>query len=132
MFELMPGGRMPLKAYPRDAGYDLYAPYALAKPGDGYNTARVALRVRVRMPLDCVGLILPRSSLTGVGLHVHPGVIDAGYTGELHVDVYSFGSIAIARGQRIAQLVVVPCVSLGGEPAEDQERGDRGHGSSGP
>lgn len=129
MFEVMAGGVMPRMAYAHDAGYDLFAPYALAKPGDGHNTARVALRVRVWMPLDCMGMILPRSSLTAAGLYVVPGVIDAGYKGELHVDLYTFGSIAIARHQRIAQFVVVPRVSLGNEP--DIERGERGYGSSG-
>jgi dUTP pyrophosphatase len=64
------------------------------------------------------------------------GVIDSGYTGAIRVKLYNHGnkSLHIKRGDKITQLVVVPCtideVELV-ETLQETERGDRGFGSSG-
>jgi dUTP pyrophosphatase len=86
------------------------------------------------------GLVVPRSGNAlrhGLTVANAPGLIDAGYRGELKVILVNLGSEAfvVAPGDRVAQLVVVP-VSLGAAveveslPGSDG-RGDGGFGSTG-
>ena len=83
------------------------------------------------LPADTVGLILGRSSVTMQGLIVHPGVIDSDYTGQVKIMVSSpRGIVAISPRDRIAQLLLLPsCHSQ--FPAKEEERGDKGFGSTG-
>ncbi len=94
----------------------------------------------VAIPEGWAGLVVPRSgNALRMGLTVAnaPGLIDAGYRGELQVILINLGDapVAIAAGDRIAQLVLVP-VALGAAveveelPAHDG-RGDGGFGSTG-
>ncbi len=87
------------------------------------------------------GLILPRSGLAlreGITVLNAPGLIDAGYRGELQVILHNSGteSVVIERGQRIAQLLVIEVSHLSFDlvdelpPAVD-DRGHQGFGSSG-
>jgi len=95
----------------------------------------------VAVPEGHCGLILPRSGLAlkhGLTVLNSPGLIDSGYRGELAVILYNSGDepVAIERGQRIAQLLVlgVPDVvrALVGElPPSGDDRGSSGFGSSG-
>ena len=83
------------------------------------------------LPANTVGLILGMSSVTMQGLIVHPGVIDSDYTGQVKIMVSSpRGIVAISPGDRIAQLLLLPsCHSQ--FPAKEEERGDKGFGSTG-
>ncbi len=91
------------------------------------------------LPEGYVGLVAPRSGLAtrdGVGVVNAPGILDAGYRGELKVILINHGhdSVSIERGERIAQLVVVPFVSpefFAVEALPDSVRGDGGFGSTG-
>jgi len=127
----------PRRAYPGDAGLDLYARYpAVLAPGE---RAAVATGVAVAIPPGRVGLVTPRSGLAarnGVGVVNSPGLIDAGYRGEIRVVLINHGRklCEIARGDRIAQLVIVPCSAPEVELVEhldETERGPDGFGSSG-
>ena len=76
------------------------------------------------------------ASRFGVGLVNGPGLIDSGYRGEIRVVLVNLGreQFTISRGDRIAQLVIVPVVLIEVETVEhleDSERGTRGFGSSG-
>ena len=83
------------------------------------------------LPADMVGLILGRSSVTMLGLIVHPGVIDSDSTGNVKIMVSSpRGIVAISPGDRIAQLLLLPSYHSQ-FPAKDSERGDKGFGSTG-
>ena len=90
-------------------------------------------------PLGHAGLVTPRSGLAarfGIGIANTPGVVDSGYRGELAVALINHGSatVEIKRGDRIAQLVVVPVVDLEFEVVEElapSERGADGFGSTG-
>jgi dUTP pyrophosphatase len=69
----------------------------------------------VAIPVGYAGLVVPRSGLAakhGVGVTNGPGLIDAGYRGEVAVLLVNHGSepVEIARGDRVAQLMVVPVV----------------------
>jgi dUTP diphosphatase len=102
---------LPLPAYarPDDAGLDLHAAEAVTlKPGD---RMLVATGIALALPPGFAGFVLPRSGLAlrhGVTLLNTPGLIDAGYRGEIKVLLVNHGTVAVtlARGDRVAQLVV--------------------------
>ena len=83
--------------------------------------------------------VRPRSGLAlkhGIGVHNAPGTIDSDYRGELKIILVNHGaeSFAVARGDRIAQLVLAPVVRADWEEVADldaTERGQGGFGSTG-
>jgi dUTP pyrophosphatase len=102
--------RLPTRAHEGDAGYDLYAVEA-ATIGPGAR-AMVATGIAIELPERHAGLVLARSGLAarhGIALVNAPGLIDAGYRGELKVLLLNTDReqpFEIAPGDRIAQLVV--------------------------
>ena len=102
----------PERAYAGDAGLDLSARAGTTlNAGDGPVT--VATGLAIAIPAGYVGLVCPRSGLAaraGVTVLNAPGVIDSGYRGEIMVVLHRVlpGSYTIERGDRIAQLLVVP------------------------
>src|SRR5688572_22764905 len=130
--------KFPTRATPGDAGLDLYASEATRlEPG---ARASVGTGIAVEIPVGHAGLVLPRSGWAakhGISLVNAPGLIDAGYRGEVRVLLLNTDrdeAFEIAEGDRIAQLLVVPFASL--EPVEaeslaESERGEGGFGSSG-
>ena len=128
---------LPVHARPGDAGLDLRAAEgARLEPGE---RRLVPTGLAVAIPPGHAGLVLPRSGLAmqnGVTVLNAPGLIDSGYRGELKVLLINHGAeaVAIARGERIAQLVVqaVTAVCLvEAERLPDSERGSGGFGSTG-
>jgi dUTP pyrophosphatase len=129
---------LPTRAHEGDAGLDLYACEAAhIGPGERWG---VGTGVAVEIPDGHAGLILPRSGLArdhGISLVNAPGLIDAGYRGELRVLLLNNDPadiFRIAAGDRIAQLVLVPVAIA--TPVEtpgltDSARGEGGFGSSG-
>jgi dUTP pyrophosphatase len=138
VLRLDPRATLPTRAYGHDAGLDLYAlePVVL-DPG-----ARASVRtgVAVEIPEGQAGLVLPRSGLAarhGIALVNAPGLIDAGYRGELQVLLLNTDRgepCSLSAGDRIAQLVLVavetPAV-LEVSELSASERGVGGFGSSG-
>jgi dUTP pyrophosphatase len=135
---LDPRAVLPVRAHPGDAGLDLHAlEGGRLAPGE---RAGVGTGIAVEIPHGQGGLVLPRSGLAarhGIALVNAPGLIDAGYRGELRVLLLNTDrteSFTWSAGDRIAQLVLVG-VGLGEvmEVAELQEsvRGAGGFGSSG-
>jgi dUTP pyrophosphatase len=135
---LRPGGRLPARAHSGDAGLDLAAAEACElAPG---ARAAVATGIAVAIPPGHAGLVVPRSGLArrhGVTVANAPGLIDAGYRGELLVLLVNLGDAPyrIEPGDRIAQLVVVPAASCAVREVEElppsDGRGAGGFGSSG-
>ena len=131
---------LPLPAYarPGDAGLDLRAAETVTlKPG---GRALVATGVAVAIPEGYAGLVLPRSGLAlrhGVGLLNSPGLIDAGYRGELKVLLVNHDAatpVTVTRGDRIAQLVIQRVERAALEEVTalpPTERGIGGFGSTG-
>lgn len=130
--------RLPSRAHLGDAGLDLYAlEGAELGPGE-----RVALRtgIAVEIPEGHAGLVLPRSGLAvrhGIALVNAPGLIDAGFRGEIQVLLLNTdraSAFEIATGDRIAQLVLVRVDThdvLEVDELALSERGAGGFGSSG-
>jgi dUTP diphosphatase len=129
---------LPARARTGDAGLDLASRVDVeVAPGE---RTMVPTGVAVAIPPGHAGLVLPRSGLAsrqGLTLANAPGLIDAGYRGEIVCAVVNLDRerpVAISRGDRIAQLVVVPVAEL--TPTwvaalPSSERGSGGFGSSG-
>jgi len=135
------GSGLPLPAYATAdaAGVDLAAaldaPVTLA-PGERRD---VPTGIALALPAGWEGQVRPRSGLAlrhGVAILNSPGTIDADYRGEIRVILANFGSapVTIARGQRIAQLVIAPVSRAVWEVVADlpaTARGGGGFGSTG-
>ena len=137
------GADLPLPAYQSAfaAGLDLYAavpadaPIVLA-PG---AQATIPTGITLALPPGTEGQVRPRSGLAarhGVTVLNTPGTIDADYRGEVAVVLINHGqaSFEVARGMRIAQLVVAPILRVTVsevEHLEDTDRGSGGIGSTG-
>ena len=129
---------IPTRAHPGDAGLDLYAAEATTlEPGE---RASVGTGIALEIPDGHAGLVLPRSGIAakhGISLVNAPGLIDAGYRGEVRVLLLNTDSsipFVIAVGDRIAQLLVTPFAEARPVAAVElaaSERGDGGFGSSG-
>jgi dUTP pyrophosphatase len=130
---------LPLPGYarPDDAGLDLCAAEAVTlAPG---ARALVPTGIALAIPSGFAGFVLPRSGLAlrhGVTLLNTPGLIDAGYRGEVKILLVNHGDAAVtlARGDRIAQLVVQRVERVALAPVTelpDSARGPGGFGSTG-
>lgn len=130
---------LPLPAYARadDAGLDLHAAETVTlEPG---ARALVPTGIALAIPPGFAGLVVPRSGLAlrhGVTVLNTPGLIDAGYRGEIKVLLVNHGQapVMLNRGDRVAQLVVhrverVALVLVTELP--DSPRGSGGFGSTG-
>jgi dUTP pyrophosphatase len=129
---------LPEAAHPGDAGLDLRSVVDVTVgPGE---RALVPTGLAVAIPEGHAGLVLPRSGLAskhGLTLANAPGLIDAGYRGEVTVAVVNLDRmepVAIAAGDRIAQLVVVEVPEVlptWAEQLAPSPRGTGGFGSTG-
>ncbi len=133
-----PGLGLPGYAHPGDAGADLVAAQDVDLPPGGRALVRTGLSIA--LPYGYVGLVHPRSGLAarlGVTVLNAPGTVDAGYRGEILVNLINHDperTARILRGDRIAQLVVqkvetVRFRQVGQLP--ESPRGGGGHGSTG-
>ena len=126
---------LPKQATDGAAGFDLQsAEYVILYPGQ-----RLAIPTGFAwaIPLGQVGMIRPRSGLAvRNGIDVLAGVIDADYRGEVAVVLINHGTrpLDIEAGDRIAQMVVQPCmvgVTVECDELPSTERGNGGFGSTG-
>ncbi|GGM34838.1 deoxyuridine 5'-triphosphate nucleotidohydrolase [Micromonospora sonchi] len=129
---------LPAYAHPGDAGADLVAAADVELPPGG--RALVPTGVAIALPEGYVGLVHPRSGLAarlGVTVLNAPGTVDAGYRGEILVNLINHDRatpVKISRGDRIAQLVVQRVARAAFRPVDElpaSGRGTGGHGSTG-
>ncbi|MFC7457831.1 dUTP diphosphatase [Brachybacterium sp. GCM10030267] len=135
---LAPGTPMPHRAHADDAGLDLSSAEDVEIPAGG--RALVDTGVSLALPPGTVGLVCPRSGLAsrhGITVLNGPGIVDAGYRGPIKVSLHNTDlsePFALAAGDRIAQLVVVPFLAPALQQVDDLDATDRdasGFGSSG-
>lgn len=127
---------LPSRGYDDDAGLDLYVSRdCVIGPHEFYD---VPCGVKVDIPAGHWGLIAGRSStLRKRGLLVNPGVIDAGWTGELFAGVQNLTGeeIEVDAGDRLAQFILLGACVVGREPCwgrvPQKARGESGFGSTG-
>lgn len=128
---------VPSRAYEGDAGLDLAACERVElAPGE---RAVVGTGLAVAIPEGYAGFVQPRSGLAarhGISVVNSPGLVDAGYRGELRVVLLNTDprqAFVVEPGMRIAQLVVVPVQHVDPvvvDELPEAERGVRGFGSS--
>ena len=142
--------KMPTRAHEFDAGLDLYAPktasipsskYSAAPYNYGYGKVYVGQRtidtgVHVEIPEGYVGFIKSKSGLMVNHGLLTDGTIDSGYTGSIRVTMFNTTAkdFVVQAGDKIAQLVIVPCLLPDLELVdhlEETDRGDGGFGSTG-
>lgn len=136
---LAEGATLPTRANDGDAGLDLRSAEAATVAPSG-GRASVGTGLAVEIPPGHAGLVLPRSGLAaqrGIALVNAPGLIDAGYRGELRVLLLNTDPaepFVVEPGDRIAQLLVVPFAQAEVVQASELSgtvRGAGGFGSSG-
>lgn len=128
--------QLPTRGSNDAAGLDLYCPFHIKVPADSQK--KIPLGVAVEIPKGYMGLLVPRSSMSKTPLRCanSVGVIDADYRGELSIayENISCSDYMIFRGDRIAQLIIIPIAIVDVEEAQtlsETERGDGGYGSTG-
>lgn len=136
--KLEKGAQVPTYAHDTDAAADLYAFEDIILKGPSLGN-KVHTGVSIQLPEGWLALIIPRSSIgakTPLRLSNSIGLIDSGYRGELGVlyDNIDVNDITIHKGDRIAQLLVMPSYRFMPKVVdilEDSDRGEGGFGSTG-
>ncbi|RNI18374.1 dUTP diphosphatase [Flexivirga caeni] len=136
--QLDPELPLPSYARPGDAGADLHARTNVTiEPGE---RAMVPTGIAIALPEGYAAFVHPRSGLAarhGVTTLNGPGTVDAGYRGEIQVNLINLDrqeAFTVRRGDRIAQLVVQQVAAIRWEATDslpESVRGDTGHGASG-
>ena len=122
---------IPLRAHYNDAGADVYACRSVTlRPGTTY---KMPLGFGVEIPDGYVGFVFPRSGLSAKGINCLLPPIDSGYRGEIHAMLSNVGEMSrrIEAGDRIGQLVILPCMIPDFVLDLGEERGKDAFGSSG-
>ena len=126
---------MPTRAHEFDAGLDLYSAYddvcIFPRESELFDTG-----VHIQLPKNTVGFLKSKSGLNVKYGITSDGVIDVGYTGSIVVKLYnnSDRSYRVRKGDKISQLVILPCLLPEMEVVdslEETERGTGGFGSTG-
>ena len=129
-----PGAYYPVRAHETDAGLDLRANEAGMVPPHGSKTFGTG--VHVQLPHGTGGLLVAKSGLNSKNAVTSTGLIDEGYTGEIHVTLHNGSDMPfiVDHGQKISQLVVIPVLYEDVEivdELDESERGADGFGSTG-
>jgi len=127
--------KLPSCGYPGDAGMDFFA-YGdfVLKPGERVS---IPTGIKMAIPEGYVGLVWDKSGIAFKrGIKSMGGVVDSGYRGEIMVCLVNLDKEIqeIKKGDKIAQMVVQPFLSVDieeGEIVDETHRGDKGFGSSG-
>lgn len=133
--KLHPDAIVPQRAHDSDAGMDVYSVEDIRIPARG--DVLTGLGLACKFPKGHALLVYNKSGrATKLKLDKGAEVIDAGYRGEIHVHLFNHSdvNVVIRKGEKIAQLILVPIWA--GQPVEveeldETERGDGGFGSSG-
>ncbi len=137
--QLDPDLALPAYAREGDAGADLVSAIDVVLPAGG-GRALVPTGAAIALPDGYAGFVQPRSGLAfkhGVTCLNSPGLIDSGYRGELKVLLINTDpdtDFQVARGERIAQLVIQQVAEVNFVPTDElpeTSRGGQGFGSTG-
>ena len=131
---LDPGAFMPTRAYPTDAGLDLYAKEDAIV--DAKDSCTFDTGVHIEIPEGYVGFLKSKSGLNVKHGITSEGVIDAGYTGSIVVKLYNNSGYEyrVKAGDKISQLVILPIIAPKLEVVDSlgkTARGSKGFGSTG-
>jgi dUTP pyrophosphatase len=133
-FKVEEGGFPPVREHEEDAGVDLRTPIRMVLYP--HSKTHIDLKVRVEIPKGYVGLLTSKSGLMKYRGIKTTGTIDNGYSGTIGCTVFNHSDeiIFIEKGDKVTQLVVVPCLTGKVELVDEihgGERGENGYGSTG-
>lgn len=128
------GATMPTRAYPTDAGLDLYARDTQIVPAR--ESAIFDTGVHIELPPSTAGLVMSKSGLNVKHGLTSEGVIDVNYSGSIVVKLYNNSGYdyKVNAGDKISQLLIVPIITPPLElvdKLEEHGRAANGFGSSG-
>lgn len=121
----------PLRAHENDAGADVYAMrHDIIEP---HTTAKIPLGFGLELPDGFAAYIFPRSGLSAKGIVCELPPIDSGYRGEVHAIVSNLTDqdYEIHDGDRVGQLVIMPCILADFIDYDINERGTGAFASTG-
>lgn len=126
------GGKPPVRAHYNDAGADVFANDRIALYP--HEIVKVPLGIGLELPDGFAAFVLPRSGMAannGITAEVIP--IDSGYRGEIHAIMHNprDTKYIIDKGDKIAQIVIVPIIIANFSYEKGISRGDNGFGSTG-
>lgn len=136
VYELEPGAYAPRYAHEDDAGMDLFAPedFSIAPS----SNATIDTGVHIMIPIGFCGLMVSKSGININKSCTSTGLIDAGYTGTVHVKLYNNNQHTwqfFKKGDKISQIVILPVPSVtlvpGDVKSTQTERGNGAFGSTG-
>lgn len=135
--DIIAEGNIPKKQHQADAGFDLEANADIRIPVGSWTL--VPTGTRLQIPEGYVGKVCSRSGLAlkhGVAVLNAPGIVDAGYQGDIGVVLINHGiePFEVKRGERIAQLLIekLPEITIiSGDIQSPSDRGEGGFGSTG-
>lgn len=129
-FAVDEGGFAPVREHKTDAGIDLKTPRDLII--SPHSSELVDLLVRVEIPEGYVGLLTSKSGLMNRDVKT-TGTIDCGYSGTIGCRIFnhSDGHAFFKRGDKVTQLVVMPCITDEVEIVDEIKAGDRGENGFG-
>lgn len=122
----------PARAYPSDAGWDLFVSRTTEVIGNSF--VDVHTDINIAMPPGYWGLITGRSStVRRRQLRVEPGVVDEGYRGELKIGVWNLSGwvTKVLAGERLAQLIFIASNRFEWREVENLPPGERGYNGFG-
>lgn len=133
-FKLDPGAFPPKRAHPEDAGLDVFSRESILVPAHG--SAVFHTGVHVELKFGETAFLKSKSGLYMAHDITSEGVVDAGYAGEIIAKLINHGNedYMVERGDKITQLVILPCVMEDVEIVDEiksGERGSNGFGSTG-
>ena len=128
------GAFIPTRAHGTDAGADLRSPIDTVVPSR--SSCVIDTGVHIQLPRGYVGMLKSKSGMNVKHDITSEGVIDEGYTGAIKVKLYNHSEkdYVIERGDKITQLVILPCEYVDFDVVDkldDSERGGEGFGSTG-
>ena len=123
--------KLPKYAHPGDVGLDLFAlEEKKIMPGEHY---RFWNGFALEFPEGYAAIVKDKSSISKAGLHTMGGVFDAGYRGEYNVHLVNLSSepYTVEKGDKVAQLVILPIAQAEFEEVEELSESSRGVGGFG-
>lgn len=126
--------KIPRYGHKGDAGLDIFS--VIDHELKPKEVKAIPSGIQVEIPEGYVGLIWDKSGISLKGVHRLAGVVDSGYRGEVKVVMINLAeeSFAIAKGMKIAQILIQPIESVNVidvSELEESSRGEGGFGSTG-
>ncbi|MSR78630.1 MAG: dUTP diphosphatase [Candidatus Taylorbacteria bacterium] len=128
---LNPEAKLPSYAHPGDVGLDLYSLEDVTVPPGGHH--RFYNGFALEFPEGYAAIVKDKGSISKAGLHTMGGVYDAGFRGEYNVHLVNLSdkSYTFEKGDKVAQLVIVPVVHAKMVEVEELNDSSRGTGQFG-